>query len=321
MTGPSAAGGRLPPLGLANLVIVYVVWSTTFLAMRIGVRPGSGVEPWVFGGTRVLAGGLLLVVAALLVRQRLRLPRRELWALWASGILIWGTGHGFLLWAEQWTDSGYTGLFIAVFPILGALYSAALDRRPPSLVLMASLVVGFAGIVVLTGPRMEGADALDPLVIAALLFAPVGWAAGWVLQRRVVREAKAFASSAHQHLAAAPVFLAMSWLSGEPTPDPTRAVVVAWSYLVVFGSVVAYSAAVYALHHLPTPVAMTYGYVTPVFTVVVGHFVLEEALSWWLLLGAALVLAGVYGVFRAPVQPGPPAGPGPAPQRPVPDRP
>lgn len=291
------ADGRLSPLGLLDLVVVYVVWGSTFLAMRIGVRPGSGFAPWLFGGTRVLAAGVLLVLLAWALRRPLGVSRKEGWALVASGNLIWVSGHGLLLWAEQFADSGYAALFIASFPIWAALYDAVLDRRPPSWLLGAALAVGFLGIVLLMVPGL-GAPRHPPLVFAALVAAPVAWAAGFTLQKRRAPGVSAFTSSAYQHLAAVPLFLLLGWVLGEPRPDPTRGAWLAWGYLVLFGSVLAFTAAHGALRLLPTRIAMTYGYVNPVVAVVLGHLVLAEPVPMASVAGAALVLIGVYGVFR-----------------------
>lgn len=303
------AGKDARTLPYLSLGIVYVVWSSTFLAMRIGVRPGSGFEPWVFGGTRVLAGGALLLVVAFLLGRRLRIPRSAIVPLMVSGNLIWITGHGFLLWAEQWADSGYTGLFIAAFPILAAVYDAVLDRRPPSWLVVAGLLGGFAGIVLLMAPEWTKAEGLQPIVLAALAIAPVAWAAGFTVQRRMVRNVPALTASGYQHLFSVPVYGLLFLAAGEPIPDPSPDALWAWVYLVVFGSAIAYSAAVHALNNLPPRIAMTYGYVNPVFAVVLGHIVLNEPVSGIMVLGGALVLVGVYLVFRdRPLSPRPARG-------------
>lgn len=289
---------RLEPGALASLGIVYLVWGSTFLAMRIGVRPGSGFPPWWMGASRIAAAMILLLLLVWLRRSRFRFDRRTTWAMLGSGVLIWVGGHGLLLWAEQWAASGYTSLFIAGFPLLAALYDAVLDRRAPTLLLIAALVVGLVGIGFLVRPNL-GADAtLSPLVMLALLTAPVAWSAGFTIQKRLVRDVSPFALATYQHAAAVPLFVVIALAVGEPRPDPQPDAWLAWGYLVVFGSVIAFSAAVHALDRLPPRIAMTYGYVNPVVAVTLGHLVLNETVDRTTLAGAALVLVGVYGVFR-----------------------
>lgn len=302
--------GFPPYLSLAS---VYVVWSTTFLAMRIGVREGSGFAPWIFAGTRVLAGGVILVILALAINRTIKVPRRKLWALILSGNLIWVMGHGFLLWAEQWADSGYTALFVAAFPILGAVYDAALDRRWPSAAVIIGLTVGFGGIVFLMAPELGDAGTLTPLVLAALVFAPIALAAGFTIQRRRATGIPAVTGAAIQHLAAVPTFLLLSLITREPRIDAAPDAWWAWAYLVVFGSIVGYLAVVHALHALPPRIAMTYGYVNPVFSLAVGHLVLNEVIRPSMILGAVLVLFGVYLVFQERVAHATPRGTAPPP--------
>lgn len=290
--------GPLAPLALFDLVLVYLIWGSTFLAMRVGVRTGSGVDPWLFGGTRVLAAGLLLLGIAALLGRSIRLRRRDLVHLGIAGILIWVGGHGLLLVAVTQADSGYTALFIASFPIWAAFYDAVLDRRIPTPRLIGALFLGFAGIVVLSLPNLDADAGLSPWIMAALIVAPLTWAAGFTLQRRRVHDIGAFEGSAYQHLAAAPVFFALALFTGESRPDPTTDATIAWVYLVVAGSLVAYSAAVYAVHHLPARIGETYAYVNPVVAMVLGHLILSEVVGTHALIGAALVLLGVWGVFH-----------------------
>lgn len=291
-------GDRLQPLAVIDLVLVYLVWGSTFLAMRIGVGPGSGVDPWLFGGSRVLVAGLLLLVIAVALKRRIRFPRRDLWTLATAGILIWVGGHGLLLFAVTQADSGYTALFIASFPIWAALYDALLDRRVPGPRLVGALFLGFAGIVVLSLPNLRADAALSPWIMAALLVAPLTWAAGFTLQRRRLKGLGAVEGSAYQHLAAAPVFFVAAFFLRESFPAPTLDASLAWLYLVVFGSLVAYSAAVYAVQHLPARIAETYAYVNPVVAMVLGHLILKEVVGSHALVGAGLVLLGVWGVFH-----------------------
>ncbi len=294
-----AASSEAPPLdAYLSLLIVYIVWGSTYLAIRIGVREGSGFPPFTLSASRVLAAGILMFAWALLSRRRIRLSRRELAALAVSGVLLWGGGNGLVTWAEQRADSGYAALIIGATPIWGALLEALLDRRLPSWRLALSLLIGFAGIALLSLPVLQAGGTADLAGLAALLLAAVSWAAGTVLFGRARLDLSVRVSAAYQQLFGS-VALAMGVVFlGEPAPDPVPEAVAAWFYLLLFGSLIGYTAYIRVLRLLPTNLVMTYAYVNPVIAVLLGWAILREPITGWMLAGAALVLVGVAGVFR-----------------------
>lgn len=297
-TNPLSPVPRLDPVGLGNLFVVYLVWSSTYLAIRLAVREGAGFPPFTMGFMRAaLAGGLLLLWAKLR-RENLKLTRGELFTLAASGILLWLGGNGLVTFAEQRADSGLAALMVAASPIWAALIEAIIDRRLPSLQLSLALLVGFGGIALLTAPALMSGVRADTIAILALIGAPLTWASGSVLQaRRPVRHSPR-TSSAYQMAFGAIGFAIVIWLVKEPLPTPTQEAWLAWAYLVIFGSLFAFTAYVTALRLLPTRIVMTYAYVNPVLAVVLGWLILGEQITWWTIAGTALVLLGVTGVFR-----------------------
>ena len=120
------------PGAYLHLGIVYLVWGSTYLAIRVAVREGSGFPPFSMGATRVILAGLLLLGWAALSRKRVRPSRRELLILAGSGLLLWSVGNGLVIWAEQRADSALAALVIGTTPIWAVLIEAALDRRRPS---------------------------------------------------------------------------------------------------------------------------------------------------------------------------------------------
>jgi len=297
--------GPLPLTGLLHLLVIYVVWGSTYLAIRVAVREGSGFPPFTVGALRTLIGGAVLLGWAALRRQRVRPTRPELVVLILSGLLLWLGGNGLVTWAETRAESGYAALIIATIPIWVALMDAIVDRRLPPPLLIVSLAVGLAGIGVLSAPHLAGGDARDVAALAALLLAPFSWALGTVLQRRRPVGVVPQVSAAYQQLFGSIGFFLVAWLLREPTPAPTNEALLAWSYLVVLGSVVAFSSYVAALHLLPTRIVATYAYVNPVIAVLLGALILGEAITAATLAGMALVLLGVAGVFRATYRPAP----------------
>ncbi len=288
----------LDRVGLLHLAVVYVVWGSTYLAIRVAVREGSGFPPFTMAGLRVLVAAALLLGWGALGRQRLRLKRDELVLLAGTGLLLWTGGNGLVTWAEQRAGSGLAALMVGTMPLWAAAYEYHLDRRPPSRALVISLLTGFAGVGLLTAPVLRHGVRADLWAVLALLAAPASWALGSVWMQRRRLEVGLRVASGYQQLFGFCGFAVLSWLSGEPAPAPTGEAWLAWGYLVLFGSVLAFTSFVNALRRLPVPVTMTYAYANPVIAVLLGRLILGEEVTWWTLSGAALVVAGVAGVFR-----------------------
>lgn len=294
MTIPS----RYPLKGLISLLAVYVLWGSTYLSIRFAVREGSGFPPFTMAATRTLLGGLILLGIGLALRQRVRPTWRELGSLAISGVLLWNGGNGLVTWAEQRAHSGYAALVVGTTPIFSAIVESILDRKRPAWTLVVSLLIGFAGLYVLTEPVLATGERADWLATAALLAAPLSWSIGSALQQRHPVRTSVIVSSGYQQLLGSAGFLFLLLAAGEPAPHPTPAAWWAWGYLVLFGSVIGFTAFVTTLRTLPTPIAMTYGYVNPVIAVFLGWLLLDEAVTAQTLLGTALILGGVAGVFR-----------------------
>jgi len=284
--------------GLAHLGVVYVVWGSTYLAIRLAVREGSGFPPFTLACLRVLAAAAVLLGWAALRGHRLRPTRTEALVLAGSGLLLWVGGNGLVTWAEQRADSGIAALLVGIMPIWGALIEAALDRRAPSPKLAASLLIGFAGVGLLSWPLLRHGTSADVWAVIGLLIAPLTWVAGsiWMARRRPGLTIQA--ASGWQQLFGGLGFLVVIALTGEPRPTPTTEAWLAWAYLTVFGSIVAFTSYVTVLRLLPMQVAMTYTYANPVIAVLLGHLILDEPVTSWTLGGAVLVMAGIAGVFN-----------------------
>jgi drug/metabolite transporter (DMT)-like permease len=250
------------------------------------------------GLMRMVAAGALLLIWARIRGERL-LPSRKEWpVLIGSGLLMWPVANGLVNWSEQYADSGIAALTVASAPIWSALIEAILDRRPPSGRLVLSLLVGFAGIGLLSAPSLIQGATADVLAILALLFASFCWSGGSILQSRRQVRLSPRVSSGYQHLIGGAGFSLIVMLLREPRPTPTTDAWLAWGFLVIFGSFVAFTAFVVALQRLPIRVTMTYAYVNPVFAVILGAIILGETITLWTIGGAIFVLLGVAGVFR-----------------------
>jgi len=281
-----------------HLGIVYLVWGSTYLAIRVAVREGSGFPPFSMGASRVILAGLLLLGWAALSRKRVRPTGRELLILGGSGLLLWSVGNGLVLWAEQRADSSLAALMVSTTPIWAVLIEAALDRRRPSPLLLAGLFSGLLGIGLLSAPVLAGGVRADVLSVVALALAAIAWAIGSVLQNRNPVDLALRVSSGYQHLAGGIGFLVLVLLMREPLPRPQPQALAAWGYLLVFGSLIAFTSYVQTLRKLPMSIATTNAFVNPVIAVILGAALLQEPLTPWNVSGAALVLLAVAGAFR-----------------------
>ncbi|MFH0882104.1 MAG: EamA family transporter [bacterium] len=298
-TGPrqALAGRDLPLAGLFYLFVIYLVWGSTYLAIRVAVRGEGGFEPFTLGALRLLPASLILLMIARFRRSRLRPTRSEFITLTLSGLLLWIGGNGLVNWAEQRADSGYTALIVGALPMWTALYEAILDRRTPSMRLAGGLLVGFMGLGVLTYPEIHGGHHADALSVLALLAAPMFWGMGMILMARRPVKLGSMAIAGWQQLIGFVGFVIMLTLTGEKWHTPTAAAWGGWAYLVVAGSLIAFTSFMKVLKLLPTSIVSTYAYVNPVIAVFLGWLILRESLTFNTLVGATLVLLGVAGVF------------------------
>ena len=282
-----------------HLFVVYIVWSSTYLAIRVAVRPGAGFPPFALAAMRCLCAFPLLLAWSKARGLRVRPTRQELPVLAASGVLLWAFGNAFVVVAEQRVSSALAAILIASTPIWVALLESLIDKRPPSKLMAAALLVGFAGVGLIGYPAMRGGVRADAIAVVILLIAALSWGAGSLLQRRRPVGLDAMVSAAYQMLFGGLAVAILSFSFGEPMPNPTGTAWLGFAFLLVFGSLISFTSFLKALHLLPTRLVFTYGYVNPVIAAFLGWLVLGERVAGPALAGAALVLLGVAGAFRA----------------------
>lgn len=289
---------KITAAGLINLFSVYFIWGSTYLAIRIGIKEGGGFQPFWFGGLRVLVAGSLLVLWGVLRKENVIPRRKDLLVLAASGLLFWIGGNGLVILAEQRLDSGLAALIVSSTPIWVATIESILDKKMPSVWLIVSLITGFGGIVVLSYPLLTSGIRTDLLSILALFCASLSWSTGLVLQSRRPVAVSRGVNSGYQQLFGGLFYTLIALLVREPLPTPTPEAWLAWGYLVVFGSIIAFTSFVSALQLLPASLVTTYAYVNPVIAVILGWLILNEPISWWTIAGGVFVLLGVSGIYQ-----------------------
>ena len=283
-----------------NLLVVYVVWGSTYLAIRVAVET---LPPFLSAGVRfVFAGGIVLL--ALGVHGgfgRLRIPLRELVAAALIGVLLLVFGNGLVMLAERDVASGLAALIIASVPLWVVVLRLLHGERPPR-VAIGGVALGFVGVAVLVLPQGGASSAV--LVGALLLVvASISWATGSYYSRRLPVPRDLYVSSGYQQLAGGLILFVASFAVGEPASFDPSAVsgqsLVALAYLAVFGSLVAFTSYSWLLQHAPISRVATYAYVNPVVAVALGWLVLNETITPTLLAGAAIVVAAVVVITRS----------------------
>ncbi len=289
---------RLDRVGLFHLMVVYVVWGSTYLGIRLAVREGSGFPPFLMATLRVFVASAVLLAWARLKGERIRLQRGEWILLLGSGLLLWVGGNGLVTWAELRASSGLAALLVAAMPIWGEAITMVLDRRLPTAKTVGSIALGFLGVGLLTWPILRDGVRADIMAVVALLLAPFFWALGSIWFQRHKTDLGIKAASGWQQLLGGAGMLAVALGRGEPMPTPTGEAWAAWAYLTVFGSIIAFTSYMTTLRRLPYRIVMTYAYANPVIAVCLGWLILGEAVTVWTLAGAGLVVAGVAGIFN-----------------------
>ena len=244
---------------------------------------------------RFLASGTILLIGAGLLR--LHLPRgRELWLTALFGTIALGGGNGALVFAEMWIPSGTAALFITMSPFwMVGIESLLPGGERLHLPTLGGIVIGFFGILVLFAPGASGSLGGPEMVKGFLLLqaGSVCWCLGSLLQRRLPTRAHPVISGAVQQLATGIVALPFALAIPEhPIQWHARGVLAA-AWLVVFGSIVGYSAFIYAMEHLPVPIVSTYTYVNPIVAVFLGWLFYREPFGWRGMTAMLVVFSGV----------------------------
>ena len=297
MSAPAQAPARAAGLAVVvALAIVYVVWGSTYLAIRFALEGGWPPLTAVSGSRFLLAGG---VMYAFLRWRGVAAPTRAQWKnLAAMGALLLLLGNGFVVLAEQHVSSGLAAVAVASVPLWMGVFGIFYGARP-SRGEWLGIAIGFAGVLWLNAGSSLSAS---PTGLVLLLVAPVGWAFGSVWSRG--RDLPSpFMAAAGQMLCGGAMLLAAGLLRGEDlaAATPTLHGTLALLYLAVFGSIIAFSTYVWLLHHVRPALVSSYAYVNPAIAVALGAWLAGERFSAHDLGAMAVILAGVLLITLARV--------------------
>jgi drug/metabolite transporter (DMT)-like permease len=282
--------------GLLNLFVVYIVWSSTYLAIRIAVT--GGFEPFTLGAVRLFFAGLILLFVLAIKKMNLRLNFYEFKIIFSTSMLMWVLGNGLIMWAEQNAASGLTALILGVTPILASFLDSIFTKKMPSLISILSLLLGFFGVFCLFIPKISNFSFIDLFSYSLVFVSALCWAFGALIQRNNNLNMSVLTISFYQNLFASIGFFVLSLAFRESYAMPSFNAILALWYLVIFGSVFAFTAYINAVKLLPINISTTYAYVNPVLALFLGHIVLNEEINKFTIIGALLIILGILGVFK-----------------------
>jgi drug/metabolite transporter (DMT)-like permease len=283
---------------IAAFAALYLIWGSTYLGIRLAIE---SIPPLLMAGTRFFLAGLIMFVIA-----RLQAPAKLSRAGWRSAFVVGACllffGNGGVTVAEQWVPSGLASLLVATVPIYMALLAwlTGSSGRPRPLVL-AGLAGGFVGVGILVGPALTSAPGDQSshagLGMLILLFGSLVWSIGSLYSRHAHASASPLFSSAQTMLCGGALMIVAGLISGEASDfHPERLTMVslgAFTYLVLVGAVLGYTAYIWLLRHCHPAKVATYAYVNPVVAVLLGSCFVGETLTGRTALAAAVIVGSV----------------------------
>jgi drug/metabolite transporter (DMT)-like permease len=294
---------RKKQLAYLAWIVVCVVWGTTYLGIHIALET---IPVALLAGLRWLTAGVLLVAILPFIGQTL--PPLRVWpSIAIIGFLMAVVGNGGVVWAQQHVASGLAAVLVAMVPFWSVIVEAFLpsgERVTKSMIV--GLVLGFLGIIVLVWPEIAlgGRDGLMFVAgVGALQIAGIGWAIGTSYLKRNSTNGSPMGNLAVQMILSGVMLLAIATAAGEwSSLHFTTRSLGAMVYLVVFGSLVGYTAYMFALKNLPVSTVQLYAYVNPIIAVVLGAIVLNEPFTLRIAAASVLVFAGIAVVKAAPAE-------------------
>lgn len=287
-TGGARPGGLRV---LAAFAIVYLVWGSTFLAIKIAV---SDVPPGLLAGIRFVIAGLALGLAALFIGQPLPRSARSWWVILVMAVTLVVFGNGFVTWGEQWVPSNQAALLVASSALWTAWFGTfGRSGTPMSRGGWAGLLIGFLGVVLMVWPD-EATTAAEFWALTAILLSAISWSAGMIYGRSAGTEVRPLMLAAMQMLLGGILLALWGLAAGEADR-------VNWSiagvggllYLTVFGSCLAYATYIWLIHQATPARLATIAYVNPAVATALGWWLLDEALNTVQIAGMTVIILGV----------------------------
>jgi drug/metabolite transporter (DMT)-like permease len=292
---------RLDVRIILAFLAIYVLWGSTYLSIRIMVET---VPPLFAAGLRFCIAGAVLYVGSILAGEA-HPSRREWRSITTLGAFMFLFAYGGLFWSEKTLPSGFTSVLVATIPVWTLLIEVFVFKRSRlSGAALGAIFLGFAGVVILVGDRAAGHITLIPCLV--ILGCELSWSFGTALNSRLALPESKRISAAGQMLTGGMMLLAGSALLGEMHPPPhlSMRALGALAYLVVAGSLIAFTCYEWLLHRMPATTVTSYAYVNPIVALAIGHWLGNEALTAHTIVGSIIILASVAAILRRKPQPG-----------------
>ncbi|HKY44583.1 MAG TPA: EamA family transporter [Pyrinomonadaceae bacterium] len=276
---------------------VYLVWGSTYLGIRYAIET---LPPFLMAGTRFLLAGAILFTWAMLNGESIRSSFSQ-WpkALAIGGLLLLG-GNGGVTWAEKYIPSGFAALLITTEPLWVVILNWALTRKRPNSKVLLGVFIGMAGVAMLVGDGLKAGitrSSLSFLAVAVSLFASLAWAVGSVYANRYPIKASTSMAAGMQMLGGGGLLLVFALAVGDLQHLNLAAAswvsIGAFFYLLVFGSLVGFTAYSWLLRNVSPARAATYAYVNPVVAVFLGWLLAGEPLTLRMIIAAAIIVCSV----------------------------
>jgi drug/metabolite transporter (DMT)-like permease len=277
-----------------SFLFICIVWGTTYLALRIGVLH---YPPFLFAGVRQVISGVILSAVALAINKKADWSWRNLAQQLVVGILLITMGNGLVTWAEKTIPSGVAALICSMMPIFAVLINLATNGERLNIFIVLGMLLGFGGVALIFQNNIaELGNSNYLLGIGTLFIATFSWAVGSMMNKKRANKVNPIFNSGLQLFFGGVVMLFIS-----PVADSYEQVdwvntegLLALAYLIIFGSVLAFAAYMYALKELPVGLVTSYAYVNPLVAVILGYLVLNETLNWFTALAFVSIICGVY---------------------------
>ena len=300
---------------LLAFAAVYLIWGSTYLAIRYAIET---LPPFLMAATRFLSAGLILFSWAALSGESLRASLSQWPRAFVIGALLLLGGNGGVTWAEKYIASGLAALLVATEPLWVVMLNWAISRRRPGAKVLFGVLIGLGGVALLVSDRLRLIDTGSMMSVVGtgvVILSSLSWASGSVYASRRPIQASTSMASGMQMLAGGSLLLLLGLAAGDfqrlNLAKASWVSILAFAYLALFGSLIAFTAYSWLLRNVTPARAATYAYVNPVVAVLLGWLIAGEPLTWRMAIAAAIIVGSValittYGREPAPVRPAPP---------------
>ncbi|MGM5471300.1 EamA family transporter [Flavobacteriaceae bacterium LMO-SS05] len=273
---------------------IYVIWGSTYLLNKIVV---TEVAPLLLASIRFLTAGAIIVIIAYFMKLQLKVSSKQLVNCIIAGFLFLGFGNGLFVWALKYVDSGFAALEAATQPLFVILLMRMIHGHKIKSRSLFGIVLGILGMYLLISQEGLTVNEDSTLGIVMILICVISWSYASIFVSKADLPSSFFVSTAYQMLAAGFILFAASFFINEPWLAPTNwSVSAQWAMilLIVFGSIVAFTAFNYLLKVVSTEKVSTSAFVNPVIALLLGWYILDEHISFQSIIAASILLTGVY---------------------------